>query len=975
MNLFGLNINVNLRDRASSGVRALGNALGNVRENANRAVNSMRGLNQEVEDTAQAFELTADETEALSRIMNGASSYANSLDRQMQRLAHTLGQEVPESTCEAYATMFMFRDEMRKAKRAFGAYSPEVMNARNRLNEYILSMDDATFKQIYMRGQLGLTDMQLQQQANGMKLNARMTKLMGNQLDILVERMKGLQRFGVKPEMLIPPSTPGAFEILNRAVDSSSSKIYRLSALHRTLGNRVEKVIKNYSAMKVAVRQANGDMVRHALLMQQANTGMMNLGILAPMLAMGLSVYYGGLVKLAYNSNEGLQTLTGTVKGKVLKAMQPLLELVGDIAEAVLKMVGAIADWITKFNEAHPVLAKILSAVTLLLPALTLLMLPIGMLPFGIQSLMVALNGLWTLIAPFVAGLVNASGIALAFAGAIAVLTVGITHLWKTNEEFRTAVVNIWNNIKKVGTDVFNSLKETINGFVNAFKEGGIMGVLDHFDTVFRGMVSNITNNLPQLVESGVQAVSKFLEGIASHLPSVYEKGSEIIEKLVGSIINNINPIINSALTIFQAWLNAFTTNIGLFLNLGMHIITTLVNGIVQALPNIIDCGVQILQTLVQILLDNMPMIVDAAIMIIDGLIRGITEAIPNIVDAIVLLMEYIVTFLSENLPIIIQGALYIIEALAEGLIQALPLLLDSALQIMIAIVNGLVENLPLIGESALRIIMTLVEGILVHLPTILMTGVQIITSLVSGILQMIGQVLASATKIIGSFINTILSHLPQILSLGVQLIGQFVGGIFSAIGKVVDVAQQVIEKAKGKFREGIESFVSIGKDIISGLARGITNSISVVTNAISGVVTKVIGTGRKLLGINSPSRVFKQIGAWTSEGMAIGIEKQAPLVENSVEDMTRDAVNVANEVTQNKTLMVDVARNMTPQLPQASNVANNHNTNNFSYNITVNASATDNPQSMAQQIYQEIKRLQQLDMSMGYINNLDVVF
>ena len=143
MNLFGLNINVNLRDRASSGVRALGNALGNVRENANRAVNSMRGLNQEVEDTAQAFELTADETEALSRIMNGASSYANSLDRQMQRLAHTLGQEVPESTREAYATMFMFRDEMRKAKRAFGAYSPEVMNARNRLNEYILSMDDA----------------------------------------------------------------------------------------------------------------------------------------------------------------------------------------------------------------------------------------------------------------------------------------------------------------------------------------------------------------------------------------------------------------------------------------------------------------------------------------------------------------------------------------------------------------------------------------------------------------------------------------------------------------------------------------------------------------------------------------------------------------------------------------------------------------------------------------------------------------
>lgn len=975
MNLFGLNINVNLKDRATSGVRALGSALTNVRDNASRAVNAMKGLNQEVEETADAFELTAEETQALSRIMNGASSYANAFERQMKRLAYTLGEEVPESTREAYSTMFMFRDEIRKAKRAFGAYSPEVMTARNRLNEYVLSMDDATFKQIYMRGQLGLTDVQLQQQANGMKLNARMTKLMGNQLDILVQQMRGLEKFGVKPEMLIPPSTPGAFEVLNRAVDSSSSKLYKLSNVHRQLGNRVEKVIKNYSVAKEAVRQANGDLSKHALLTQQATVGMANLGALVPIMAVGLGVYYKGLFDLAFSSNEGLQTLTDTVKGKVLKAMQPLLELVGDIAEAVLKMVGVVADWIVKFNEAHPVIAKVVSAFALLLPALTLLMLPIGMLPFGINSLIVAFNGLWTLIGPFVAGIVNASGIALAFAGAIAVLTVGITHLWKTNEGFRNAVIDIWNSIKKVGMDVFNSLTETINGFVQAFKEGGLLGVVDHFDTVFKGMVSKISNNLPQLVESGVQAITKFIEGLASHLPSVYEKGSEIISKLAGAIINNINPLINSALTIFEAWINAFTTNLGLLLNLGMQIITTLVNGIVQVLPTFIDCGLQIVQTFIQVILDNMPIIMDAAIMIIDGLIRGITEAIPNIVDAIVILMEYIVTFLNENLPIIIQGALYIIEALAEGLIQSLPVLLDSAMQIMLAIVDGLVANLPLIGESVIRIITTIVEGILVNLPTILMMGVQIVTSLVSGIIQMIGQILASATKIIGSFITTIMSHLPQILSLGIELITNFVGGIFSAIGEVVNVAQQVLDRAKGKFKEGVESFVSIGKDIISGLARGITNGISVVVDAISGVVNKAISTGKKLLGIKSPSRVFKQIGAWTSEGMAIGVDQNAPLVETSVEDMTKDAIEVANEVTQNKSVMVDVARNMTPQPQRASNVANTHNTNNFSYNITVNASATDNPQSMAQQIYQEIKRLQQLDMSMSYSNNLDVVF
>ena len=973
-NLFGLNINVNLRDRASSGVRALGSALTNVRTQASRAVDSMRGLNQEAEETTQAFELTSDEVDALARIMNGSSHYANKLHREMQRLSYTLGTEVPDSTREAYSTMYMLRNEIRKTKRAFGAYSPEVMNARNRLNEYLLSMDDTTFKQVFMRGQLGLTDVQLNQQANSMKLNARMTKLMGNQLDILVERMKGLQRHGVTPEMLIPPSTPGAFDILNRAVDSSSSRIYRLSALQRTLGARVEKVIKNYSAMKVAVRMANGDMAKHALLMQQATTGMMNLGILAPMMAVGLGAYYTGLFKLAFQNNEKLQTLSETIKGKVLKAMQPLLELVGKVAEKVLILVGKVADWITKFNEAHPVIAKVASAIALLLPALTLLMLPIGMLPFGINSFMVALNGLWTLIGPFVAGLLNASGIALAFAGAIGVLTVGFTHLWKTNDQFRNAIITTWNKLKEIGTNMFNSLIDGVKGLIQAYKEGGLIGVFNHIDQAFSTFVGNIHKNLPQFIETGVNAVTKFVEGVANKLPSIYEKGGEIINTLVGAIINNINPIVNSAIRIFDAWLNSILVNLGHLLNVGMAIITALVDGIMKALPQLINIGLQLVKTLLDAIIDNMPIIMDGAIMLIEGLVRAIVEAIPLLVDAFVLLMEYIVTFIQDNLPILVQGALYIVEALAEGLIQALPLLLDCALQFVIAIVDGIVENLPLIGECAINVIMVLVEGIVSQLPTLVMMGVQIITSIISGLAQMAGQLLASIVKILGSLLTTALSYLPRFFALGAELITKIVGGIFSTMGEIVNVAQQVVEKAKSTFKQGVESFVSIGKDIISGLVRGITSGITAVTDAIGGVVNKAINTGKKLLGINSPSRVFKQIGAWTSEGMAIGIDNNAPLVETSMEDMTKDAIGIAQEVTQNRSVMVDVARNMTQPIQQAP-TNNTNNTNNFSYNITVNASATDNPQSMAQQIYQEIKRLQQLDMSMGYSNNLDVVF
>lgn len=46
------------------------------------------------------------------------------------------------------------------------------------------------------------------------------------------------------------------------------------------------------------------------------------------------------------------------------------------------------------------------------------------------------------------------------------------------------------------------------------------------------------------------------------------------------------------------------------------------------------------------------------------------------------------------------------------------------------------------------------------------------------------------------------------------------------------------------------------------------------VVGAISSTVGNVAGTAKRMLGINSPSRVFRQFGSWVSEGLAIGIDK-----------------------------------------------------------------------------------------------------
>ena len=82
-----------------------------------------------------------------------------------------------------------------------------------------------------------------------------------------------------------------------------------------------------------------------------------------------------------------------------------------------------------------------------------------------------------------------------------------------------------------------------------------------------------------------------------------------------------------------------------------------------------------------------------------------------------------------------------------------------------------------------------------------------------------------------------------------------------------------------------------IGKNIIQGMINGVKNMASKVVDSVKGVVNNAISGAKKLLGIHSPSRVFMEIGEYTSEGMAIGIEQNEDMVQKASENMVNTAI------------------------------------------------------------------------------------
>jgi len=75
----------------------------------------------------------------------------------------------------------------------------------------------------------------------------------------------------------------------------------------------------------------------------------------------------------------------------------------------------------------------------------------------------------------------------------------------------------------------------------------------------------------------------------------------------------------------------------------------------------------------------------------------------------------------------------------------------------------------------------------------------------------------------------------------------------------------------------GIElpaKFSDFGLNIMQGLASGITGALGFVKSAISGAGDSLVGWFKEKLGIHSPSRVFAELGDFTMQGLAIGLQR-----------------------------------------------------------------------------------------------------
>jgi len=114
-----------------------------------------------------------------------------------------------------------------------------------------------------------------------------------------------------------------------------------------------------------------------------------------------------------------------------------------------------------------------------------------------------------------------------------------------------------------------------------------------------------------------------------------------------------------------------------------------------------------------------------------------------------------------------------------------------------------------------------------------------------------------------------------------------------SAVTTVVDSVTQSIDGVIAAVGEKAEDFSEIGANIMSAIGQAILDNVGDVMEAMTSVIEDVIQWAKDLLGIESPSKVFMEIGDNVTAGLVNSIERGHDIVKGAFGGLVGSALEL----------------------------------------------------------------------------------
>ncbi|HFK1537557.1 TPA: tail length tape measure protein [Bacillus cereus] len=629
--------------------------------------------------------------------------------------------------------------------------------------------------------------------------------------------------------------------------------LYNVSRGALAATNAMERLANRSSAAQLAL-EFLGPTANMKQLNDQIriiNQSVMGMGQAFLVVGAGAVMFYGKLHKANMEMNPKYAKAYKDMMESLTEALQPMRDAFAALMIPIYNFVNTMAKMVIAFNEAHPTLAKFIQGTMMLVPALTLLLLPLGAGMGLLKGYRAAFAALWMIIKPAVMVLAMASPVAWALAAAITGLALGFTYAYKNIEPFRNAV----NNVITVFKAFWQVLQGNSDGAASMLTSLGMSPENTRAIISFGETVRGVIETIKQVFSS----FAVFMQGIFALFAGDEENGTALLKSL-GMNQATITTVVNTVSSIKQA-ISEFLSEIWSFMTaIGTQIAQFWLENGSQIKQAFSDCW----SVASEIIKSVMPIIVAVfqfAWPIIKEIVIGTLEAIRDFIQGILKVILGIVKVFSSLFTGDWAGVWEGVKEIWFGALEAI----WGYLQLWGA--GRVLKWLGKFGNDIGRLF----------------------GKFWGDIKKIWNDALADLYVFFGSKLETI-TRLAQswggmFKNFFVGISDAIIGGIQNKMNNVVSAIGWVLGQAVNTVQRFVGYFFTIGQQIISGMINGIYSYANKLIDQVFNIGRSIKDTITGFFRIHSPSRVMRDIGVYVGQGLDQGMDSMInPLVRTALD-------------------------------------------------------------------------------------------
>ncbi|UZW89856.1 phage tail protein [Staphylococcus lugdunensis] len=395
--------------------------------------------------------------------------------------------------------------------------------------------------------------------------------------------------------------------------------------------------------------------------------------------------------------------------------------------------------------------------------------------------------------------------------------------------------------------------------------------------------VVNVLKGAFGLLMTPIASVTSLLEGLAATFSLIFSPIGMVVAAIAGLVAVIVYLWKTNAdfrNMIIEAW-NGITTAISTAISAVVGWLTQLWNSIMTTLQPIMP----ILQALGQMFMQ----ILGVAVM---GVIQLLIVAFQALWTAIQVIFTAIGAVISAAVQLIVGIFTAFIQFLSGDFSGAWTTLYNTISNVLNTIWSAIVSIFNQISSFIFSILNKILGTNITSWGQIWSAIVGFVTRIWSSVTSWFGRVAQSVwQKMVQAYnyiVNTARNWVISIISAMVR----FVQGVVNGFHRVVDSCRNGMQNAWNAIKNFVGRFVSVGLDLMRGLVNGIKRGMSWVVDAARNVASSAVSAAKRALGIHSPSRVFRGLGEYVSQGLGIGILTDQNKPINAVRNVAKNLTN-----------------------------------------------------------------------------------